>query len=279
MTSKKQKIFSVSATKLGSFRRCRQQYKWKYVDKYYTRSSVGQLRGTCGHSALAVWHSLYDRELALNAAWDKWSLEGNEHDDNWILLETSLLRYFDWSQANDTFKLLIAEKEFNIEFTIGKGISNKFIFTGFIDGIVEEKGANWILENKFYQKMSDPSDMDAQVSLYMLAATLLDYKVQGVIYNMVRVADTKIAVSEPVVRKRIFKSPAGLEKVQNEMIDQVNEMKQYHQKGVTYRSVTKDCGWDCAFHQACLSMSDDGLEPTRMLEIISNKRSDTNGQE
>jgi hypothetical protein len=266
----KKKVFQVSHTKMAVFRRCLQQYKWKYVDGYYTPSSMGQSRGNAGHKALAVWHTKYNKATSLQAAWDDWSSNGFEEGEDWWMLEAALERYFAWSKANDKFKLLEAEKEFTIE--LSKASASSFRFTGFIDGIVKDKNGHWLLENKFYQKMKQPTDMDTQISLYMLAATLLKYpSVLGVIYNMVRVADTKIAVEEPVVRKRIFKSQKGLAKVEAEMRTQVEFMKTYHEKGGTYRSVTNDCSWDCPYYQACLSMSDDGIEPVKILQSISSQ--------
>lgn len=264
------KIFSVSYSKMAAFRRCLQQYKWKYKDGYYTKSSMGQMRGTAGHSALAMWHKNYIKEEALNAAWNKWSSEGYEDNIEWQLLVSSLERYFIWSLANDTFKLLEAEKEFDITYEI-EG-QEPFRLNGFIDGIVEEKNKLWILENKFYKNMQKPTDMDTQISLYMLAVRIINYEVQGVIYNMVRVADNKIAVTEPVVRKRIYKSSAGLDKIQDEMIQQVQAMRRYDTEGGTYRNVTADCNWNCSYFQACMSMADDGIEPKQMLEIISNTK-------
>lgn len=273
------KPFSVSYSKMGTFRRCLQQYTWKYTNKYYPPSSMGQARGTAGHAALAVWHVSYDPQTALQAAWDNWSNAGYQDNEDWQLLEQALLRYFPWSQQHDKFTLKVAEQKFEIQYDVS-GIP--FVLTGFIDGIVEEDGHLWLLENKFYKKMeNNDNPMDTQVSIYMLAAHTLDYDVKGVIYNKVRVADTKVAITEPVVRTRQYRNPAGLAKVEQEMIQQVRAMMLYDkQGGVPYRNVTKDCSWDCSFHQACLSMTDDGVEPTEILQTICNLRSnETDGQE
>lgn len=274
--TKKAKPYKVSYTKLATFRRCRQQYHWKYFNGYYTPSSVGQSRGTAGHSALAVWHKTYNAKTALQAAWDKWIEEGHEDGIEWKVLEECLGRYFVWSKEHDTFKLLESEKEFSISYKT-KDIS--FLFGGFIDGIVEENGQLYILENKFYKRMTDPADMNSQYSLYMIACRAMKFEVQGVIFNLVRVADTKVAVTEPAVRKRTFINSAGLDKIEQEMIVQVKEMQRWDkEKGVPYRNITNDCSWDCSYHQACLSMYDDGMEPVRILQALSNTRSETNGE-
>jgi hypothetical protein len=265
------KTFKVSHSKMATFRRCLQQYQWKYIEKFYPPSNIGQTRGTAGHSALASWHVHYDATLATEAAWNSWSNAGFGDGEDWQQLYQVLLRYYEWSKANDTFVLKVAEQEFNIEYEVA---GRPMIFNGFIDGIIEEKNQLWILENKFLKKMDNSSSiMDAQVSLYMLAAHLLDYNVQGVIYNKVRVGDTKVAITEPVVRTRMYRNSAGLSKVQDEMLIQVSRMMDYEKGGVPYRNPTKDCSWDCAFHQACVSMSDDGQTPIQILETITNLRS------
>jgi len=270
--SAKQKAFSVSHSKMATFRRCLQQFHWKYIDGHYPPSSAGQLRGTCGHAALAIWHVDYDEDKATQAAWDIWESHGFSQNEDWQLLEDSLGRYYPWSREHDKFKLLHAEQEFNIHFDV-EGTDVKF--NGYIDGIVEENKKLWLLENKFYKRMQNANTLflDQQVSLYMLASHLLGYEVQGVIYNMVRVADTKIAVTEPVVRQRIYRSSEGLGLIQNEMLQQVGAMLTYVQKGgPTYRTPTKDCTWDCSFYRACLGMTEDGQEPTEELQAVTTKR-------
>ena len=270
------KAFSVSYSRMSCFRRCLQQYHWRYIDKYYPPFSMGQVRGSAGHAALASWHTKYEEEAALQAAWSKWVSEGFTQNEEWDLLSVSLTRYFSWSRANDTFKLLEAEKRFDIQYlSDGKPC----ILTGYIDGIVEEKdGRIWLLENKFYKRMDGSGlEMDQQVSTYLLAAHTIQHAAVGVIYNMVRVADTKIAVTEPVVRKRIFRNPAGLRKIETEMLSQVANMLRYQEGGEPYRNATKDCHWDCSFYSACLSMLDDGQVPTEILQSLSNTRSTENG--
>jgi hypothetical protein len=289
-SSPNKKPFGVSHTKMATFRRCLQQYHWKYINGFFPPSSIGQARGTAGHAALASWHVNYDADLALDTAWATWEANAGTQGSDWDLLDASLRRYFDWSLNNkDDFKIIQAEQEFQIEFEVpaytvthnrGKidahtSTHSSFILTGFIDGIVEEKGQLWLLENKFYKKMDNtPLDLDAQVSMYMLASTLLGYDVHGVIYNIVRVADTKVAVTEPVVRRRLHRNTEGLRRIQDEMVAQVGRMISYHQEeGPTYRSPTKDCHWDCPFYSACLLMTDDGNPPTQQLISLSQIRS------
>jgi hypothetical protein len=292
VSPKQPKAFQISHTKLATFRRCLQQYHWKYIDGYYPPSTIGQARGTAGHAALAVWHREYAVDASLDAAWKVWELNLGTAGDDWQLLEASLTRYFDWSLNNhDNFKILQSEQEFQIEFEVphytlpgkekGKITEHtSVVLTGFIDGIVEEKGQIWLLENKFYKRMDrNPLDLDPQVSMYLLAANLLGYPAQGVIYNIIRVADTKIALTEPVVRRRLHRNLQGLDHIQEEMLLQVDRMIEYQKGGVPYRTPTKDCHWDCPFYSACILLTDDGLSPTNQLISITNIRSENADQE
>jgi hypothetical protein len=267
-----EKPFGVSYSKMACFRRCLQQYDWKYVQKFYPPSGLGQVRGSAGHSALAAWHKDYDADKSMQSAWDRWFSEGQQDGPEWQILEDSLNRYFQWSSEHDTFKLLEAEKEFNIAYTIGEV---PFVLNGFIDGIVEEDNRLWLLENKFFKRMDDSGlEMDAQVSTYLLAAHTLYPKVEGVLYNMVRVADTKIAITEPVLRKRIYRNPEGLKRIEEEILSQVRDMLAYQKGGEAYRNATKDCHWGCSFYGACLSMLDDGQNPRKILENLTMIRSE-----
>jgi hypothetical protein len=271
------KPFSVSYSKMGTFRRCLQQYHWKYKGKFYPPSSMGQARGTAGHAALAVWHQTYVADDSMQKAWDTWSNAGYEDNEDWKILEDALNRYFAWSASHDEFVLKVAEQKFDLDLMIG---DVPVVLTGYIDGIVEEKGFLWLLENKFYKQMqNNDNPMDMQVSTYMLAAHKLNYDAKGVIYNKVRVTSSKIALTEPVVRSRQYRNAAGLERVEQDILCQIQAMLKYEEGGVPYRNPTNDCSWDCAFHAACLSMTDDGQEPGEILEKICNLRRTEDEQE
>ena len=267
---KQPKPFGISYSKLATFRRCLQQYHWKYIDKNFTRASIGQSRGSAGHAALAEWYENHNAASALDAAWKFWEDQGLEQNEDWIVIEECLKRYFDWSVENDSFELLASEQKFEIFY---KDLN--VILTGYIDGIIKEDGQVWLLENKFYKAaQSSNLELDAQATMYLLAASLLGKNVSGVVYNIVRVADTKIAKKEPAIRKRLYRNPEGLARVQEEVVAQVKAMLRYEQEGVPYRSPTKDCHWDCSFYGACLSMQDDGQEPTEMLSKLCYIRKD-----
>lgn len=262
---------SLSYTSLSTYRRCRQQYYWKYVTGYETRSSTGQQRGTAGHAALGVWHREYNRKLAMEAAWHSWTEAGHEDGDDWEQLAAALARYFIYSKQNDDFKLVEAEKEFKIEYTVPWRDTPIYLI-GYIDGIVLDHKQHWVLENKFWKRVEKERlvDSDPQVSMYMLACSIMGYSVYGTLYNIIRVG-TKIAETEPVIRRRLHRNPAGLPRLEAEMLAQAQEMETFHlNRGPVYRNFTKDCSWDCPFYGPCTSMLDDGLEPTEQLAHLAD---------
>ena len=263
--------FNISHTKLSSFRRCLQQYHWKYIDGYYPPATPNQDRGTAGHRGLAEWYRSHDPEQALKKAWEFWSGMGydQEHPE-WIWLQEALIRYFDWSQANDKIEFMKEEMKFQIQLQIGL---TTVTFTGYVDGVVKEDGRIWLLENKFYKKM-DNSDqsLDIQSSLYLAACRIIELDATGVIYNKIRIGDSKIAKKEPVVRQRVYRNPKGLDRIMSELAIQTEAMLKYQEGGLPYRNPTSNCSWDCPFHSQCLDMNDDGIEPTEMLQKISQIR-------
>jgi len=263
-------VYNVSHTKLSTFRRCLQQFHWKYIDHYYPRSSSGQIRGLAGHAALAEWHRSQNAADALTAAWRTWAKEGLGEGAEWDLLEDVLKRYFAWSLENDKFKILKSEFEFKLRFE-NEGMP--IILSGFIDGVIEEDGRTWLLENKFHKRASVQNlDLDPQVSIYMLGATVYGIPVQGAIYNVIRVGDSKIAQKEPAIRARLYRNPAGLERISDEILLQAKAMIDYQENGgIPYRNPTRDCGWDCPFYNACLSMQDNNVEPKELLENVLAK--------
>lgn len=269
------KPYSVSYSKMGQFRRCLQAYDWKYIQKYFPPSGIGQARGTCGHAALAVWHVHYDPQEAMQTAWETWNENGYlEANADWLLLEEALNRYFTFSKEHDRFTMLVSEQKFDIEYELPTG---PVIFTGYIDGIIEDTDGQWLMEHKFLKQVDNGNkDLDHQSSLYLLAAQRLGFKVNGVLYNQIRMG-TKIAEKEPVLRRKVTRNMSGLDHIEHELLQQVKAMQTFERGGEVYRNPTKDCSWDCAFYNACLSLQDDGQMPTEILKqlIVTRSQNDT----
>jgi len=271
----------LSHSSLSSFRRCQMRYKWGYIDNLDPPPSPGQMFGSIGHVALGEWYrSMADpltvtkaQDNALKAASVKLSeyeeKQQEEMPDLWNDVSTVLLRYFDWAVDNDDFEMVPDLIEHKFELKLGD-----FTLIGYIDGIVRRSnGSLWVLENKFNKQVrTGHLDLDPQISIYMLAARATGYDVRGAFYNVVRTTIKGIAEREPVVRLPVFRNNEGLEKIVEELVLQMIQMKKFHdEQGIfAYRNPTRDCNWDCGFYGACLAMNDDG-DPTPVLRSIPLK--------
>lgn len=250
-----------SYSMLSSWRRCRFRWYLQYIEGYITPTSLGQARGTCGHTALAYWYMRAKRgkkagQRAIGVAWDKWqSIWEDDGPDpkEFALLEEALTRYFDWAKANDDWNMVTAE--FHFDNPLGE-----FRLQGYIDGIVRKQDHVWLLENKFQkQARTAHLDLDAQVGVYMIGASLSGYKPVGVIYNIVRIGSGPTALKCPVERRFLYRSAEGLNAKIQEIHSQMKEMDQFkRQGGEIYRNETQNCNWDCGFYNVCLAMNEAG---------------------
>lgn len=245
-----------SYSRLRSFLRCNFQYYLSYVLELDPWSSKGQHRGSAGHKALEVYYGgSRDGIEALQAAWDLYSQAESIDQKDWDLLEIILKRYFEWASQNDDFEVVKTEYKFDLDI-------EGFHFTGFIDGIVQDKyGQIWLLEHKFNKRVStNHLDLDPQVSTYMLASILDGVEPTGVFYNIIRVSDGPTAKKEPVVRKRIFRSVEGLNHFVDELVLQMKQAQKFEQnpEPQLYRNLTADCSWQCSYLDICRELNESG---------------------
>lgn len=266
---------SFSHTSMSTYRRCKAQYKWKYIDNLLPTEGTGRIRGSAGHAALATWYSNgCDEEadkLAIEAMSNKFndaeSESGLDLHSEWDLMCIIIPRYFEWARKNDNFDEIIAIEQ---KFEMGIG---EHTVIGFIDGVVRSKnGSIWLLEHKFNKQVSTKViDLDIQMSIYMMAAVKMGIKAEGVLYNVIRVAEGGIAATRPVERRHVFRRIDGLRLLEAEMSLQLDEMKEFHENGGrVYRNPTANCSWDCSFYGACLAMNDDG-DPQTALQIYKTR--------
>ena len=220
------------------------------------------MKGTAGHAALAEWYTNgLDDEKAIKVASDSITnveLEtGWDMSSEWDELHIMLLRYFAWARVNDLFTALAVEQRFEIQI---RGLT----LMGYIDGIVQKGNYNYLLEHKFQKQASTQHiDLDAQVSIYMLAAYKLGYEPVGTMYNIIRMGDGAKANSEPVLRTIAHRNAEGLSVVEHELGNQMEEVQHFNEEGgqgdlKVFRNPTKDCHWDCSFYNVCLSINDCG---------------------
>jgi len=246
---------------MSTWRRCKQRYFWKYVKNYVPVAGVGLIKGSACHKAMDEWYRTADDKEAMRIAMDhltdaEMTLDSSL-DKEWDLLQVVLPRYFDWARDNDSFT--VEKTEFKFEIDIA-GIP----VIGYIDGIVKIKDMTWILEHKFLKQVSTGHlDVDAQISLYMLASHKIGLNPYGVLYNIVRMTKGGKAANEPVERIRLFRNIEGLEYIENEITKQLGEMRDFHENVpnvgyMIYRTPVRECAWDCSFFPVCQSINDCG---------------------
>jgi len=260
----------LSHSSMSKFRRCKQRYKWQYVENLLEQPSAGQRRGTVGHHAVATWYKEYDEDVAMQSAADKMTQfeieDGNDYSKDWSKFEKILPRYFNWSKENDFFDDVIAvEHKFDIE--LGKVA----VLTGYIDAIVVDQGHQWLMEHKFLKSSSGAHiSLDPQISIYVLAARELGFNIRGVMYNAVRMTIKGKAETEPVDRYLAYRNVEALDYIKQELILQAEEMMEFLENPpeLVYRNTTRDCTWDCSFYNACLALNDDG-DPYPVLNTMN----------
>ena len=259
-------MIKFSHTSLSTWRRCRYKFFLQYVEKLKSPPSMGMLRGSAGHKALAYWYqNQKDDEKALEIAYDIYTDElGAEVPLNeWETTETCLRRYFAFA-AEDSWKFIAEEQFFDVSVKFEEFRKQSIHLIGYIDGVVDTGEGVYLLENKFLKRVpSKISSMDAQSSMYLLAAKLLGIEVIGVLYNMVRTTTGKTAEKEPFVRKTIFqRDSGGLRYKYSEVVSQAVEIQEWLKDPASalYRTETENCSWDCGFNQICLSLTDVGSD-------------------
>ena len=268
----------LSHSSMYCWRRCRTQYYFKYKMDYAPHPGPAMIKGSCGHEAMATWYNLKDKvpteeriaQAMLSASEKLFEFEEDQsrsYAEEWELTEIVLNRYFLWSLENDDdFVVRAVEHRFDL-------VLDEVAITGFIDGIVEINGVNWLLEHKFMgQARTSHLELDPQVSIYLLAARKLGFNPRGVLYNVIRMRVGGIAETEPVIRLPVYRNNEGLKFIETELILQINEMADFHNKGgAVYRTETNNCSWDCGFYRVCLGMNDNG-EYLSVLETMPRRK-------
>lgn len=252
----------VSHSELAPWRRCRCRYNLERVERWRPfRKPMGLANGTFGHRVLASYYDGRPMEeaLALEAARitpeDPVQLE---------LLDEVLKRYALWAShgADKDFKVKPQTTELRFEMPLGANHE----LVGFVDGIIERSdGTQWVFEHKFSKTASVKHVMlDVQASVYMLACRALDIPAQGLLYNVVRMANGPTARQEPALRCYVYRPGRCDDVVIAELAQEADEVEHFRsrspevRKRIAYRNPTRDCHWDCAFYPACIDYQERG---------------------
>lgn len=255
---------NLSYTQLKSWRRCRLQYKWRYVDHVPTPPSSGLLTGDAGHQALAVWYGGGTEGQALAAAERVFSTRGKHLPVETLrglskTLAAVLKRYFVWSTQHDDWRSAVQHVEYKVDLPLAGGHR----IVGYLDLVLGLDDGVWIAEHKFVKDArTNHLLLDTQCTtycaLYWMQTAVLP---RGVIYNSVRMRPGGIAEQEPALRTQVTRTKEGLELAWQELLwsgQELLRVRERYERGaggpLTYRNATHDCSWDCSFYRQCCAL-------------------------
>lgn len=263
------KAIEFSQSRVGTWRRCRQRYDWKYVQHLPERASEGQYRGRCGHKALEQWYIGTEPAAAVAAGLMELG-PGQVKDVE--RMRAILTRYFKWAALMDEHDW---QEVIGTEVSLHGEIDGHKIM-GIADLIVRTKTGIAIVDHKFSANGTLEGALQSpQLSMYgELALQVLGEMPEFLIYNTVRTTVTGQAMTNPVLRYKARIVPERHQLWKDEFAAQAEEIDAFHKGGAgaprRYRNQTKDCGWDCAFYGRCLAL-DRGEE---YVEVATGQRED-----
>lgn len=172
--------FKVSQSKVKQWRKCRQAYHYKYIDKLRRRRIKRPFKfGTIIHSMLEAHANGDDPfEVLEKISFDEHKLFAAEKEMYGDIIKdigVIMQEYFDfWGE--DSLRMLrhdgkYAEHEFNIE------IAKDIVMTGKIDGVAKANKLKWLVEHKSFKKMptEDTRWRNLQSAVYFRVIEITDW--------------------------------------------------------------------------------------------------------
>lgn len=178
----------LSNSKAKTYRRCPNQFRYKYVFKLRPKAkSVNLEKGSWMHKLLQTWyegkswkkaHKQLTREFN-NLPEEIREELGNLPEECKRLMKTYIRQYPD-----DFRRYRLVDCEMDEIVTLPNGLKLQII----IDLILEDtyEGGLWVWDHKFRKKLAQPEDqlMDPQLTLYYGGLEILGYEnVRGTLYN------------------------------------------------------------------------------------------------
>lgn len=180
----------LSNSKIKTYRRCPNQYRYKYIEKLRKKKKAVQLaRGSWIHDLLQHHYDGEDwraRHVELTDEFNR--LFEEEREDlgdlpgECLRIMRSYLRH--WKAEDKRWH--VVDSEMNETITLPNGVDFNFI----IDLVVEEDGGLWIVDHKTVKSFMDADFMliDAQLARYHYALEQLGgyTPLRGIIFNELR---------------------------------------------------------------------------------------------
>lgn len=196
--AKRRLAVRVSNSKIKTYRRCPNKYRYKYPMKLRPKAKALPLElGSWCHELLQTYYDGEDwRETQkglvrkFNALWDE---ERESLGDLPTTARRLMRAYLRRYAREDTARYRVVDSEMDEIITLPNGLRLQII----VDLIVEDllEGGLWIWDHKFRKSLADPQDqiMDPQLTYYFWGVEHMGYTpLRGAMYNEVRTAVPKI---------------------------------------------------------------------------------------
>lgn len=201
-------VITISYSLLQSFRNCRKLAQNQYVrglEPHKKRSHALEF-GTLIHKCLELWHTSYDLTSVMDYIENHYKKESDSGRRSEIVEDLvtakAMMRGYSTQYPSETFKIISLESNFvapiiDLDGTALAGVRMK----GRVDGIVEEGGQYFLLENKtagvIDKNYLNRLWIDAQIILYShYISQTTPYKLAGVYYNVIAKTKTKMEFAE-----------------------------------------------------------------------------------
>ena len=217
----------LSYSKMLTFNRCPQKYKYRYVDKYQPedyKSPKVMVWGSYMHHLLEQYFKCIksgkntpvqlvhyplqtaDEYCKENPLVDEYGIRGEVE----AIFRNYVLEYW---QTDTKLEVVETELKFTMPIYTNEGDETGVYLTGYVDALLRDPdtGLVYIMEHKTTSLSVESRTvnlaLDDQVSLYCIAMQDLGYKVGGVIYDVIR----KKIPSEPKLLKNGKMSVASVD--------------------------------------------------------------------
>jgi len=213
MTDRAEKILLRNSER-KKYRRCRQAWKWSYLDRYSPIGTKGALAfGTLVHTALEHWY-VPGRERGVHPAetfakefdsagneFGQWDEEGERHDARELGI-AMLNNYVDTFGEDSHLEVISPEMPFEIELKEDRSHGRVYLVTlvGTFDLVLldHNDGRIWLSDHKTAKSIrTDHLELDDQAGTYLLCATTVlrrkgilgkNDEIAGILYNFLRKA-------------------------------------------------------------------------------------------
>ena len=228
-----------SNSSMSTFRRCTFRF-WEtygYEGRSDGEQNEGMRLGSAGHMAFKAYYSGHSTATALDWAYSEFNPVNRSDQDKFKHL-TKVLQAYWLTYATDNWKVVLLEQEIKL----GRLMM-------IVDAVIEDSyGRKYIVDHKFKKSLNTYHlDMDTQVSLYLYLARELDWKVDGLLYNMIDTGKVGHYRREYCTRSNKYLDSFGAD-----LVTQIGVMDNFFLDPKPYRNQTEHCKWGCDLYQYCM---------------------------